>query len=226
MFEAFNGVLRARIASSGNILWEARFKGSAISTIPTIADNIVVIGFLNNSRVVALSADNGEILWNFTTDSPVVSSSAYSSNYFYFGSINGIVYAVSKEGEKLWHTKLGGGVETTPAVAFGKVFVGSDDGNLYVLNATSGELLWKYSTEGPITASPIVSINEIVYIGSRDGKIYALKTENGDLVWSDSTGSSMEVTPVLDNGILFVASSDGTIRAYYTVNVLNTYYRY
>ena len=79
-----------------------------------------------------------------------------------------------------------------------------------------------YSTEGPITASPIVSINEIVYIGSTDGKIYALKTENGDLVWSDNTGSSIEVTPVLDNGIVFVASSDGTIRAYYTVNVSNT----
>jgi len=207
-----NNVLRARIAGSGTTLWEVRAKGT-IGTIPTVADDVVVIGFLDNSKIVALSTSNGEVLWSFETDSPVISSPAYSSN-FYFGSTTGVVYAVSKDGKELWHTKPGGGIETTPAVAFGRVFVGSDDGNLYALNETSGKLLWKYSTGGPITASPIVSINGIVYVGSTDGKIYALNAENGNLVWSDDTGSSIEVTPVLDNGMLFVASSDGTIRAY------------
>jgi hypothetical protein len=173
----------------------------------------VVIGFLDNSKIIALSTSNGEVLWSFETDSPVISSPAYSSN-FYFGSTSGVVYAVSKDGKELWHTKPGGGIETTPAVAFGRVFVGSDDGNLYALNETSGKLLWKYSTGGPITASPIVSINGIVFVGSTDGRIYALNSEDGNLVWSDDTGSSIEVTPVLDNGMLFVASSDGTMRAY------------
>ena len=210
------GMLRARIANSGAILWEVKFDTSyTISTIPTIADDVVVIGFLEKPMITALSTDNGKILWNFMLDSPVTSDSlAYSSNYFYFGSTNGVVYAVSKDGKELWHTNLGSGIETTPAVAFGRVFVGADDGNLYALDATSGKMLWKYSTGGPITASPVVSVNEIVYVGSTDGKIYALNAKNGALVWSDSTGASIEVTPVLDNGMLFVASSDGTIRAY------------
>jgi hypothetical protein len=209
-------VLRVRIASSGTILWETKFNTSyTISTIPTIADDIVVIGFLEKPMIIALSTADGKILWNFTLDSPVISDSlAYSSGYFFFGSANGTVYAVSKDGEELWHTSLGSTIETTPAVAFGKVFVGADDGNLYALNAASGKVLWKYSTGGPIIASPIVSINEIVYVGSTDGYIYALYAETGDLVWSDNTGASIEVTPVLDNGLLFVASSDGTIRAY------------
>jgi outer membrane protein assembly factor BamB len=121
---------------------------------------------------------------------------------------------VSKDGREVWHAKLGGGVETTPAVAFGRVYVGAGDGSLYVLNASNGKLLWKYTTGGPIVASPIVSLNGIVYVGSTDGRIYALDAKNGELVWSDDTGASIEVTPVLDNGMLFVASSDGTIRAY------------
>jgi outer membrane protein assembly factor BamB len=222
LFEAYtyksdsksNGTIRAYIASSGTIAWEVKFEGYTISTIPTVADDVVVIGFLNNPKITALSTDNGKILWSFTMDSPVSSSPAYSSNYFYFDSTNGVVYAVSKDGKELWHTNLGSGIETTPAVAFGRVFVGADDGNLYALDATSGKMLWKYSTGGPITASPVVSVNEIVYVGSTDGKIYALNAKNGELVWSDNTGASIEVTPVLDNGMLFVASSDGTIRAY------------
>jgi len=227
LFNAFSNrssndsVLRVRLASSGTILWKVKFKGHIIGTIPTIGEDVVVIGFLNNPMITALSTDNGSVLWNFTIDSPVSSPVAYSSGYFYFSSVNGVVYAVSKDGKELWHTKLESGVETTPAVAFGKVFVGADDGNLYVLNATSGKLVWKYSTKGPIIASPIVSINGIVYVGSTDGKIYALNAENGGIVWNDNTNASIEVTPVLDNGMLFVASSNGIIRAYYTANMPN-----
>jgi len=230
LFEAFSytsgdisGVLRARLASTGNILWETSFNVShTISTIPTVGEGVVAIGFLDNSMITALSTDSGEILWSFATDSPIISTPAYSSGYFYFGSTKGTVYAVSKEGKELWHVNLGSTVETTPAVAFGKVFVGADDGNLYALKATTGELLWKYPTKGPIIASPIVSLNEIVYVGSTDGYIYALSAETGNLIWSDNTGASIVMTPVLDNGMLFVASSDGTISAYYTVNVSTT----
>jgi serine/threonine protein kinase/outer membrane protein assembly factor BamB len=219
LFEAHSygsqGILRARIANSGTILWEVKLdKGFTIGTIPTVADDVVVVGFLNVPKMIALSVDDGKILWSFTLDSPVASDSiAYSTN-FYFGSSNGVVYAVSKDGREVWHTNLGGSIETTPAVAFGRVYVGASDGSLYVLNASNGKLLWKYATGGPIVASPIVSLNGIVYVGSTDGRIYALDAKNGELVWSDDTGASIEVTPVLDNGMLFVASSDGTIRAY------------
>jgi len=219
LFEAHTyrsqGILRARIANSGTILWEVKLdKGYTIGTIPTVADDVVVVGFLNVPKMIALSVDDGKILWSFTLDSPVTSDSlAYSTN-FYFGSSNGVVYAVSKDGREVWHTRLGGGVETTPAVAFGRVYVGAGDSSLYVLNASNGKLLWKYTTGGPIVASPIVSLNGIVYVGSTDGRIYALDAKNGELVWSDNTGASIEVTPVLDNGMLFVCSSDGTIRAY------------
>ncbi|MCC5998532.1 MAG: PQQ-binding-like beta-propeller repeat protein, partial [Thermofilum sp.] len=207
------GVIHVRIPSSCSTLWEVTFQGYTISTIPTVADDSVVVGFLNALGIVALSSENGKVLWSFSTDSPVVSSPAYSTN-FYFGSSNGVVYAVSKDGREVWHTRLGGSIETTPAVAFGRVYVGAGDGSLYALNASNGKLLWKYTTGGPIVASPIVSLNGIVYVGSTDGRIYALDAKNGELVWSDNTGASIEVTPVLDNGMLFVCSSDGTIRAY------------
>ena len=218
LFEAFTcnsiGELHARITSSGTVLWKVAFQGGVINTIPTVADDLVVIGFLNVPKIVALSVDDGKVIWSFTLDSPIASGSvAYSTN-FYFGSSNGVVYAVSKDGREIWHTRLGGSIETTPAVALGRVIVGASDGSLYALNASNGKLLWKYTTGGPIVASPVVSLNGLVYVGSTDGRIYTLDAKNGELVWSDNTGASIEVTPVLDNGMLFVCSSDGTIRAY------------
>ena len=37
--------------------------------------------------------------------------------------------------------------DSSPAVANGVVYVGSDDGNVYALNAATGAELWSYTTE-------------------------------------------------------------------------------
>ena len=37
-------------------------------------------------------------------------------------------------------------MESSPAVANGVVYVGSDDGNVYALNASTGAKLWSYAT--------------------------------------------------------------------------------
>ncbi len=45
-------------------------------------------------------------------------------------------------------------------------------GNLYALNASTGALLWKYTTGSLVQSSPAV-VNGMVYIGSIDGNLYA-----------------------------------------------------
>ena len=41
-----------------------------------------------------------------------------------------------------WSYGTDGSVASSPAVANGVVYVGADDGNLYALNAHTGEILW------------------------------------------------------------------------------------
>jgi outer membrane protein assembly factor BamB len=57
-------------------------------------------------------------------------------------------------------------------VANGVVYVGSDDHNVYALNASTGALLWQYTTGGAVESSPAVA-NGVVYTGSDDGSVYA-----------------------------------------------------
>lgn len=52
------------------------------------------------------------------------------------------------------------------------VYVGSDNGKLYALDATTGTLKWSYDTGNYITSSPVVA-NGIVYIGSQSDKFFA-----------------------------------------------------
>jgi outer membrane protein assembly factor BamB len=63
-------------------------------------------------------------------------------------------------------------------VANGVVYVGSDDENVYALNASTGALLWSYKTRGYVESSPAVA-NGRVYVGSDDTKIYAFGLKKG-----------------------------------------------
>lgn len=70
----------------------------------------------------------------------------------------------------VWSYTTGGDVFSSPAVVDGVVYVGSGDGNVYALNASSGVKLWNYNI-GSAFSSPAV-VNGVVYIGSWDGNIY------------------------------------------------------
>ena len=69
-------------------------------------------------------------------------------------------------------------VDSSPAVANGVVYVGSDDDNVYALNASTGALLWSYTTGNDVYSSPAVA-NGVVYVGSDDGNVYALNANTG-----------------------------------------------
>ncbi|HEX7905108.1 MAG TPA: PQQ-binding-like beta-propeller repeat protein [Chitinophagaceae bacterium] len=98
-----------------------------------------------------------------------------------------------------------------------KIFVGSDDGNLYALNALHGTLLWKYTTGGAIQSSPTL-INNTVYVGSNDKYLYAIDALTGVLKWKYLTAAPIRSeSPVVSNGKVFIgcanAYPDGTVYA-------------
>jgi eukaryotic-like serine/threonine-protein kinase len=62
------------------------------------------------------------------------------------------------------------------------LYFGSDDGNVYAVDAQTGRQVWKRSTGGPVPATPAVA-NGRVYVGSYDGKFYALDARTGETAW-------------------------------------------
>ena len=69
---------------------------------------------------------------------------------------------------------MGDGAQSSPAVANGMVYVGSDETKVYALTASAGTLLWSYTTGGGVYTSPSVA-NGLVYVGSDDGNVYAFR---------------------------------------------------
>ncbi|MDP2950400.1 MAG: PQQ-binding-like beta-propeller repeat protein [Chloroflexota bacterium] len=86
----------------------------------------------HSGRVVALDRETGEVLWQFSTASPVAPSATLASDLVFVGTEDGQVYGLRvASGEKVWELILKGGVGAAPAVAGDLVLVPCLDGALY-----------------------------------------------------------------------------------------------
>ena len=67
---------------------------------------------------------------------------------------------------------------SSPTVANGVVYVGSNDNNLHAIDAVTGKEKWRFVTGNSDSSSPAVS-DGVVYIGSVDGNLYAIDALTG-----------------------------------------------
>lgn len=118
--------------------------------------------------------------------------------------------------EPLWTFETGGTVRSSPAVVDGTVYIGSDDGSLYAIDAATGELRWTFETGGPIESSPAV-FGYMVLVGSHDHRIYGIDV-SGEQQWALETGDRVRSSPsvqasvpVIEGDVVVTGSDDANI---------------
>jgi eukaryotic-like serine/threonine-protein kinase len=90
-----------------------------------------------------------------------------------------------------WKFTTGGAVISSPTIVNGKVYVGSNDKNLYCIDALTGAQMWNFTTGARIKSSPAV-IDGKVFIGPDDGYIYSLDAKTGNIIWTQTAGGYIE----------------------------------
>ena len=136
----------------------------------------------------------------------------YRYNAAHTGDYSPMAGTNMSKGKLTWSFKTGDDVISSPAVANGVVYVGSDDGNVYALNATTGTMLWNYMTGNSVLSSPAIS-NGVVYVGSYDNNTWALNATTGAKVWSFTTGWYVDSSPAVSDGVVYIGSLDSNLYA-------------
>jgi len=112
--------------------------------------------------------------------------------------------------QKLWSYATSGEVHSSPAVADGKVYVGSLDNSVYCLDALTGAKIWNYTTGNSVWSSPAVA-NAKVYVGSNDNRLYCLDALTGAQIWNYTTGYYVTSSPAVADGKVYVGSWDDKV---------------
>ncbi len=116
-----------------------------------------------------------------------------------------------------WTASATQGIESSPAVVGGKVYVGSWDGKLYAFNIDTGNPIrgWPVSTGASIVSSPAV-VGGRVYVGTGAGEVYAFNANNGAVVagWPATVSAGINSSPAVVNGKVYVGADNGKLYAF------------
>ncbi len=127
-----------------------------------------------------------------------------------------------------WSFVTQGEVWGSPTVSQGVLYIGSDDGFLYALDARTGGEKWRFQAEKGIRSRPAVSPEVVCFLGD-DGYLYAIDRASGKLKWkfethsglvphttlgeNDSRWDYLQSSPAIAAGLVFVGSGNSNVYA-------------
>lgn len=161
---------------------------------------------LNQDYTVAINATTGTTHWDFSSGSVTV------------GNQNGDVHTFVSS---MFYSS------TAPLMISGDsttLYVSSNDGTLYALNAVTGKLIWSFRSSQSIRTRAILSgtgtNTPYIYFGSDDRSIYMLNAKTGERIDSYFTEGMVASSPAVKesrgNTTLFIGSDDGNLYAFST----------
>jgi len=195
---------------------------------PGVAIDTQGIYFPSQGSLVALNPVNGTSIWNVPVENVAGGGGFLSCNtggaavaiygtpvldgdLIYVAGYNGYIYTYSVSTRLSKSQPLNeNGPEPVVGglvVAGDKVFVGSADGSLYAVDATSLDVLWEFKTGDKIWSTPGWD-GQTLYIGSFDRSVYAVESDSGNEIWSFATEGPVIATPLVADGRVIVASFD------------------
>ena len=147
--------------------------GAYTGASPALLDGSAFYGTFDN-EVLEVNLAERKIAWRYEHPQrkfPFYSSAAVTSTRIVIGGRDKLVHGLTMDGKAAWTFATRARVESSPAIAGGRVFVGSNDGRFYVLGLNDGAKQWEFNAGAPLSASPAIANGRIV-IGSQDGRLY------------------------------------------------------
>jgi outer membrane protein assembly factor BamB len=204
-------------AADGRTRWSRKIP-SRVESSPLLDSGRLYFGS-EDGTVYALRASDGAVRWRYRASGAVKGGLALKDGKLFFGDYGGKVQAIRQtDGRRVWQatsagTRFGlraGRFYSTPAVAYGRVYIGSLDGFVYSFAASNGHLAWRHKTGGFVYSSPAVAsigaTGPTVYIGSYDGKLYALDAQSGKVRWARNSGGKISGGPVVIGDLVFYSN--------------------
>ncbi|TCJ38975.1 PQQ-binding-like beta-propeller repeat protein [Parafrankia sp. BMG5.11] len=220
--------------------WSAQIPGSTqrrrLAAAPVIGGGML---FVQDSAGVvhAFDAQSGARSWTHTAE---VASNVSSSNFgggvsydsgrvYVTNGVGEVIALDASNGSQIWKVKPGGPLRGAPTVAFGSVYVMTQDNQIFALSSGDGKLQWTESGSSAQTgvfgvAAPAAAQGTVI-AGYSSGELVAYRYENGRSLWADAlarTSISTEVgaltdidaDPIIDSGRVYALGQGGRMAAY------------
>jgi outer membrane protein assembly factor BamB len=212
------GTVESVNETTGKTVWSTKL-ANPVTTSPALdtTAKLVIVGG-SKGGLTALST-SGAKKWTHSVTAAIATPPAISGGSVYFGAGDS-VHAVSEaSGAAQWSYATNGAISSTLTVTNtsiqGKlVTVGSADGHVYGVKATSGQLLWKQDVGKPITG--VASSYATYIVDTSNGVLAGGRITSGERLWERTTTAGALTSPVIVDGTVYAGGHDGDLYAYTT----------
>jgi outer membrane protein assembly factor BamB len=157
--------------NTGALKWKYNTGSGIVESSPVISNNVVFIGN-RNGYLNAINTADGSLNWKYSADGisleqariVVQNNVVYFASWYSIDNFNkpGTLYAVNEtDGTLVWKALESRGFTSGPTVANGKLYINSDDTNIYAIDVLTGKTIW---------GNPILANGAIPAVG--DGNVY------------------------------------------------------
>jgi outer membrane protein assembly factor BamB len=194
---------------SGEIVWESQIASLEWEDTGLAYDDGSLFLASYDGTVYALDAKNGQVLWNYSTNSQINSSPVVFMTTVFVGTWHGQLLALdAKTGTLLWSFDAGSVFKSDVAAKGNMVYAVSRYGVLFALEAPSGREVWRLDIGNVGNGRTSVVYGETVYISS-SSQVLAVDANSGDVVWTQPLKGLFSVNSVsVDEYLVYVSIPD------------------
>ena len=211
---AATGCLYAIDAGTGESLWVHR-GGDRIWNAPAVANGIVYVSLARKrssegAQVHALDSKTGAVLWQYETDGSGATSPVVNDGKVFFGvnespTLGHRVIALdARTGNFQWSYPAVNGIYGVLADQ-GKVYFTTWDGQLFVLDDYTVNLLWYRSLEHRGNPYPTIYEDKLLLASGGNG-FMALSKNSGAVLWEKKLEDSLTAQPLADGGMIYLGA--------------------
>ncbi|MCH7575824.1 MAG: PQQ-binding-like beta-propeller repeat protein [Candidatus Marinimicrobia bacterium] len=194
----------------GEKLWSTKVAPVWQVISPLVVDGRVIIS-TSESTVLAFDQDDGRLLWRHALDGKSYTSASYNNNIVYVGSMAGAYALNVGDGSEVWHTP-NYHIVTIIVYSDNHLYYGIGEGDIIALDASNGELLWKYNTGSEISSSLAVDQTSI-YVGNAGGKLVSIEKQTGSLQWSYDVDTLIRSSSTVAGDVIYFGDMNGVVHA-------------
>ena len=164
---------------SGELLWKKKNRAPLNTEVKILKDKLYVVDFDNTIRCYSLL--NGNELWNYKTENPLIKSQkklsiiVYGNRIIFNNSIGDISSLDSSSGDFIWQIP------------------------------TQSNMVYENSFS--LKTSKLVSDKKNIYFSNNKNEFYSIDLKTGNLNWKSEVNSSLR--PIIIDDLIFTVSDEG-----------------
>ncbi len=179
---------------------------------PGLKDGPFYFFTTDGGRLLAVDAGRGQIAWEFRASFPISRPVGLGREAVYIADDQNIVYCLDRSGRVWWSRGFGQKIAGPLFETEGRLYVGTEQGSLFCLQADTGLDVWRFKTKAALRTGGLLwrdrNGRPFILCGGDEGKLFFLD-ESGQLRADLDCGGKLSLPLRLEEWRGYVGTENG-----------------